>query len=149
MLLVDCGLDTSYLSAPRYYRFKSTTQNMYNFCWSLIRSFRLYFTSFSDAITSNVPSENKEYDKKRRKLARRGQFLAETPEFSSINWNIHIYFQLLFVWAHRWRATGEPLNFFYPNIWGFLLLNIRTSKEDYAREPCLNGKIIYPILSNC
>ena len=62
-------------------------------------------SSSNNAISFNVTSENKEHDKKRRKLdhltnsagdgsggagggvRRRGQFLVEAPEFSSINWN--------------------------------------------------------------
>ena len=59
----------------------------------------------SDATPFNITSENKGHDRKRRKLdhlidsagdgsggasggvRRRGQFLVETPEFSSIDWN--------------------------------------------------------------
>ncbi len=62
-------------------------------------------SSSNDANPSNAPSENKEHDRKRRKLdylidltgdgsgtsgsgvLRRGQFLVETPEFSSIDLN--------------------------------------------------------------
>ena len=62
-------------------------------------------SSSNDATPFNATSENKEHDRKRRKLdhlidsagdgsggtgsgvRRRGQFLVETPEFSSIDWN--------------------------------------------------------------
>ena len=63
-------------------------------------------SSSNDATPFNVASENKEHDRKRRKLdhlidsagdgssggagggvRRRGQFLVEPPEFSSIDWN--------------------------------------------------------------
>ena len=86
--LVDCDLDTSrdiIRSATHVFEISSNISDNSE-----------HTSSSNDAITSNVPSENKEHDKKRRKLdhlidsagdRRRGQFLVETPEFSSIDWN--------------------------------------------------------------
>ena len=105
--LIDCGLDTSYfLEFPPRDIIGSKAQQHVSVSAEVssnISDNSDHTSSSNDAITSNVPSENKVLDKKRRKLdhlidsagdggsgsgvRRRGQFLVETPEFSSIDWN--------------------------------------------------------------
>jgi hypothetical protein len=108
---VNAGLDTSYfLEFPPRDIIGSKAQQHVVEVSSNISDSSDHTSSSNDVITS---SENKEHDKKRRKLdhlidstgdggsgsgvRRRGQFLVETPEFSSIDWNsirFHIYYQL-------------------------------------------------------
>ena len=102
--LIDCGLDTSYFLEfpPRDIIGSKAHASVSVEVSSNISDNSEHTSSSNDAITSNAPLENKEHDKKRRKLdhlidstgggsggagRRRGQFLVETPEFSSIDWN--------------------------------------------------------------
>ena len=95
--LVDCGLDTSYFLEfpPRDIIGSKAQQHL-----SVSVEVSSNVSDHSDNSSSNdvitLPPENKELDKKRRKLdhlidsagdCRRGQFLVETPVFSSIDWN--------------------------------------------------------------
>ncbi|PKK70692.1 hypothetical protein RhiirC2_849720 [Rhizophagus irregularis] len=104
-ILIDCGLDTSYfLEFPPRDIIGSKAQQHASVSVEVssnISDHSDHTSSSNDAIL-----ENKENDKKRRKLdhlidstgdgsggagggvRRRGQFLVETPEFSSIDWNI-------------------------------------------------------------
>ncbi|CAB4391341.1 unnamed protein product [Rhizophagus irregularis] len=104
-ILIDCGLDTSYfLEFPPRDIIGSKAQQHASVSVEIssnISDHSDHTSSSNDAIL-----ENKENDKKRRKLdhlidstgdgsggagggvRRRGQFLVETPEFSSIDWNI-------------------------------------------------------------
>ena len=97
--LIDCGLDTSYFLEfpPRDIIGSKAQQHVLVSVEvsSNVSDHSDHTSSSNDATTSNVPPENKENDKKRRKLDhlidsagdRRRQFLVETPEFSSIDWD--------------------------------------------------------------
>src|SRR6266498_5083151 len=107
--LIDCGLDTSYfLEFPPRDIIGSKAQQHASVSVEVSSNtsdHSDHTSSSNNAISFNVTSENKEHDKKRRKLdhlidsagdgsggasggvRRRGQFLVETPEFTSINWN--------------------------------------------------------------
>ncbi|CAI2184904.1 1555_t:CDS:2, partial [Funneliformis geosporum] len=106
--LIDCGLDTSYfLELPPRDIIGSKVQHVSTSVEdpSIVLDHPDLTSSSNDATPSNAPSENKEHDRKRRKLdhlidsigdgsgssgsgvRRRGRFLVETPEFSSIDWN--------------------------------------------------------------
>ena len=121
--LIDCGLDTSYfLEFPPRDIIGSKAQQHASVSVEVSSNtsdHSDHTSSFNDAAPFNVTSENKEHDRKRRKLdhlidsagdgssggagggvRRRGQFLVEPPEFSSIDWNSIDFIFITICWLY-------------------------------------------------